>query len=339
MDGIYRVRGALFGALVGLVAGCGEPAECFVGPTFESVEYNVTDPELAELARASDQSYQSCVELCPIEEVAPFNDDIDVQSCSFDGTADPVTSPGTEGGASDDAEHYGVMTCDVYKKDYCVGGRGHGSIVLPSATQDGGAGTWLANMATAEHGSIAAFEAVADELAAFNAPTTLVRRAKSAASDEARHTELVAELAQAYGASFTPARRRPFGARTLEAFAIENAVEGCVRETWAALEACHQARFASDPAVRAAMLTIAHDESQHAELAWAIHRWAIRQLSRDARARVEAALRDAAQSVQRELLSPARPHDARLGLPGGEAAIDLLAALRHSVLEPALAAA
>jgi len=50
--------------------------------------------------------------------------------------------------------------------------------------------------------------------------------------------------------------------------ALENAVEGCVRETYGALIATRQAEAASDPVVRRAMRKIAADETAHAALSW-----------------------------------------------------------------------
>jgi hypothetical protein len=68
--------------------------------------------------------------------------------------------------------------------------------------------------------------------------------------------------------------------------ATENAVEGCVRETFGALVAHHQAAHASDPVIASAMRTIAEDETRHAALAWAIARWADARLDERARVRV-----------------------------------------------------
>ena len=67
---------------------------------------------------------------------------------------------------------------------------------------------------------------------------------------------------------------------TFEAFVLENAVEGCVRETFGALLAMHQRERAADPGVRGPCAASPQDETRHAELAWAIHRWALPRLSR-----------------------------------------------------------
>jgi hypothetical protein len=61
--------------------------------------------------------------------------------------------------------------------------------------------------------------------------------------------------------------------RSLEQLAVENAVEGCVRETYGALLATWQARAAAEPRVRAMMAAVAVDETRHAQLAWDLDAW------------------------------------------------------------------
>jgi hypothetical protein len=117
--------------------------------------------------------------------------------------------------------------------------------------------------------------------------------------------------------------------RDLETIAIENAVEGCVRETWAALEANHQARAAVHADVRSAMRRIAADETRHAELARDIDAWARSRLPRASRGRVVKARGVAVRSLQRSL---SRPRDAALhecaGIPRPAVARRLLEGLR-----------
>ncbi|MDC0670585.1 hypothetical protein [Nannocystis radixulma] len=117
-------------------------------------------------------------------------------------------------------------------------------------------------------------------------------------------------------------------ARTLLAIAVENAVEGCVRETWAALVAAHQARWAAHPAVRSVYRTIAADEARHAELAWAIDSWLSGQLDADGRARVVQARRTAADALAAHLATATdAPELAALGLPAARVAAELFAGL------------
>lgn len=67
-----------------------------------------------------------------------------------------------------------------------------------------------------------------------------------------------------------PARRavcpsvEPVTAPNLEALALENAVEGCVRETFGALCGGYQAARAADPVVRRTLAQITRDETTHA---------------------------------------------------------------------------
>jgi hypothetical protein len=82
----------------------------------------------------------------------------------------------------------------------------------------------------------------------------------------------------------------PLGRRSLEAIAIENAVEGCVNEGFAALLCEYQAQTATDPALAHAMTAIASDEQSHADLAFAISAWLDTQLAPSQRAAVDDAV-------------------------------------------------
>jgi hypothetical protein len=103
--------------------------------------------------------------------------------------------------------------------------------------------------------------------------------------------------------------------------AIENAVEGCVNETFGAAVGVVQSMTASDAHVRSAMRRIARDEMRHAELAWEVARWldgrlTDRERARVKRARAAAVLRlieEAAREVDRELVE-------ELGLPSASVA-------------------
>jgi hypothetical protein len=150
-------------------------------------------------------------------------------------------------------------------------------------------GTYFAELAYAEAASVEAFVQLAARLAAFGAPPRLRREALRSAKDETRHARIATRLARRHGE--VPAKPRPcsFARLTFEDFACENAAEGCVRETFAALVAMHQAERAREPSVARAMQAIAEDEARHAELAWAIHRWVMTRLSPQGRQRVRAA--------------------------------------------------
>ena len=93
--------------------------------------------------------------------------------------------------------------------------------------------------------------------------------------------------------------------RSIEAMALENAVEGCVRETYGALLATYQARAARDPVVRAVMKRIASDETRHAALSWDVGRWLETRLDREAKSRVLAAKQVAARELVSSVASEA----------------------------------
>ena len=210
-----------------------------------------------------------------------------------------------------------------------VEGRRPAGLALPQGgAARTAAGAWLAEAAWLEAASIHAFLHLARELSAHGAPEWLVKCALGAARDEVRHTVMMTHLATRYGAVPAPAHVALPDARSLEALAIENAAEGCVRETWGAVLALWQSRTARDPQIRAAFALIARDEIRHAGLAWAVDAWARPQLDEAARARVDAA-RDAAA---RELLDGhALEANLALGLPHGTEARALLARTHDSL--------
>jgi hypothetical protein len=155
-------------------------------------------------------------------------------------------------------------------------------------------------MAWLEAVSVHAFERLERELAAHGAPVRLRREARRARRDEVRHAALVRRLAQRRaGAPRRPDERALAPVRSLARLATENAVEGCVRETYGALVNFVDALASPDPELREAMRTIGEDECRHAELAWAIHAWALPRLSANEGARVQAAMRDAVGEIAR----------------------------------------
>ena len=165
----------------------------------------------------------------------------------------------------------------------CVGGR-----LPPGARLSDGqcatseTGAWFANLAELEEASVYAFVMLSVELRRFGAPDTLVARCLDAAVDEAHHTRLVSALAERFGAKLSPITLPSLPKeRSLREVALENAREGCVRETYGALVGVWQAKHSKDPIVREVMSRIAVDESRHAELSADIDRWARTALDRN----------------------------------------------------------
>src|SRR5207244_884717 len=125
---------------------------------------------------------------------------------------------------------------------YCqIGGTGRrpAGLVAPSRSGRGGdeVGAYWARAAHLEAASVHAFRTLAADLHAYGAPRRLVEAASRAAGDEVRHARACATLARRHGSSPVPVVVRSPPSRSLVEIAEENAVEGCVRETWGALVA------------------------------------------------------------------------------------------------------
>jgi hypothetical protein len=202
---------------------------------------------------------------------------------------------------------------------------------------------YLERQAYLEGASVEAFERFARELEGFGAPSELAQRARQARADEVRHHALLVALGRRFDPSFACAEpvAAPATHRSLYAFALENAVEGCVRETWGALLAHHQAARAADGAVRCACALIADDETKHAELSWAAHAWLLGQLSEGERAAIEGAMREAAAELLGELAvggGLSAGERAQLGLPSVAEACALMDSLYEQLWARPLAA-
>lgn len=173
-------------------------------------------------------------------------------------------------------------------------------------------GAQLAAMAELEAASVPAFERLARELAHWNAPAELVRRARLAMGDEIRHARVMTALAREYGYEPRAIEVPELPIRDLDAIAHENAIEGCVREAYGALVATYQAERAR-PELREAFRAIAVDERRHVELAEDVHAW----IGVDC-----AAIRKHAEHALRTSLVTSR-ECRELGLPDAAAAIAL----------------
>jgi hypothetical protein len=198
----------------------------------------------------------------------------------------------------------------------------------------------LADAAWLEAASVDAFQILRRELRAVGAPRRLLRAASRSARDERRHARIAGALARRFGVAVPVVERGANPPRSLTELALENAVEGCVRETWGALIALRQAARASDLGVRAAMSRIAPDEVRHAELAWAIDRWLGRRLNAEQRRQVRNARLAAFAELARELrLELPVAERSRLGLPGRDEAALMWAELSRLTAREATAVA
>ena len=193
-------------------------------------------------------------------------------------------------------------------------------------------GEWFARAAFLEAASVDAFHILHDELAHHGAPPELLAEALSSAREEVSHARMMRALAKSFGAAWEPPSVQRARVRDLEAIALENAVEGCVRETYGALQNAWQAERAASSSVRAAMRVIARDEAKHASLAWKIAAWADARLDPDARARVARARRDAVAELERSIaLVPDTSVVRTCGIPHAASARSLVEGLKREL--------
>jgi hypothetical protein len=284
---------------------------------------DVVDAKVASAARA-DASLPSniCRDVC-----GPLGDGETLLGC-WAATVEAVPAPGSAGlprGAV-------VVECRKHTPGGCdpvAAGRdtrARRTAFAPSARD---VGSWLARAAQAERTAVRAFEEMTRELHELGAPRSLVRAARRARGDEVRHARTMTSLARAHGARVRPVTFHRTARRSLAAFAIENAVEGCVRELFAAAVAVHQSRAAA-PELRDAFAAIARDETRHAALALRTFAWCRARLDAPTLARLERALDRALES----LLEGWEPGDAALGLPAPRDARTLASRLAADVWAP-----
>lgn len=104
---------------------------------------------------------------------------------------------------------------------------------------------------------------------------------------------MIGALAKRFGGKGAIVSKERPSIRSLEEMALENAVEGCIRETFGAYVAHIQAEQAKDKEVRGILRRVAADETMHAGLAWEIHAWAMARLGVEARERIAYRMKEA----------------------------------------------
>ncbi len=219
-------------------------------------------------------------------------------------------------------------------------GRGHASVqpadTLASQSEDV-VGTWLAEASHAQSVSRMALRAVEWELEAHDAPLELVCGARCVAAAALNNAAMLETLALRWGVRPGQPTVVSVPVRPVEALAAENATQGCVRETWAALEARYQSLAARDPVIRRTMGRVACDALRHAELSWSVDAWARRRLGRVARERVERARLRSVQDLLGALsLERERELCIEAGLPTVATARGLARALCEALWSPPL---
>lgn len=216
---------------------------------------------------------------------------------------------------------YGQPNC-------AIGRRPPGLVSSGTAACDEALGRFFAEAAHLEAASVPAFAQLRAELAALGAPVELQRWALAAELEEIGHTRTTARLAARFGGAPTDPQVEARPLRGAFELALDNVVEGCVRETFGALVAQHQALHAEDPEVRAAMVGIAEDETRHAELSWAVDAWLQARLSADERLVLSRARAAAVRGLARELdVEVEEALVTQAGMPRAEVAKEMLGAL------------
>ncbi len=263
------------------VSACSSPYPC--GGGFTSQTYDVTFTVCAADGGTGDAGdagacFTTCDEAC--STLKPASDNGFGECVNPDGA---TAAPGT------------TMTASCQTALNCTGRKLDG-IAAPHVDGEP-LGAWLARAAWLEASAVHAFRRLARELRAHGAPERLVSAARAAARDEIRHARIMSALARKHGAVVPRIVTTALPVRDLESIARENAVEGCVSETYGAAIAAWQASHSNDADVAHAMSMIAPDELRHAALGWAVHAWAERRLPRDARERVRHARDEAARAL------------------------------------------
>ncbi|HTJ42007.1 MAG TPA: hypothetical protein VL463_07905 [Kofleriaceae bacterium] len=192
------------------------------------------------------------------------------------------------------------LSMKYYEPIECEAGRRTDGCAAPAKIRAASAGAaYFVAQARLEAEAVHAFARMIRELRAHGAPSSLITRASKAREDEIRHARVVARMARDAGGSVEPVAAPPMHVRDLRAVAIENMIEGCVRETHAAAVVTHQALATRS----ATWASIARDEIDHAALAADAAAWMHARLGPSARRAIDRARANAID----ELIAHARP--------------------------------
>jgi hypothetical protein len=189
-----------------------------------------------------------------------------------------------------------------------ISGRRPRGLAPPRVPRRTPLGDYFAANAHLESASVRAFRDLGRSLEALGAPPRLSRAARRSANEERGHARATGRLARRFGGRTARPRARAVSSPTLLELLEDDAVEGCVKETFGALLATWQASHAEDARVRRTMCRIALDETRHAALAWEVLAWGMPRVSLDERRRVEKALEMALSEL--ESASPFPVHSA-----------------------------
>lgn len=282
----------------------------------EELTENHVDNLLAQQGQ-TDPAKLDCAEYCEDNSGETRVESITVCELKIDAelSGDPNTVAGT-------------FHCEGTGTFLCQGGRrplGH----IEVACADPGLPAFLAACARLEAASVHAFSQLAARLTAWGAPADLVDRCHRAADEEETHAALLGGLAREAGATVEPATQLEVAVDLARA-ALDNAVEGCVNEAWAALACAVTARHADDRVLREVYARLAADEAGHAQLAWDLHAWFLEQVTAEQRADIVAAQQRALADLPMVAGAQRRSAPPALALPGAHIAASFAAGLARA---------
>lgn len=340
-DELKRVFRGILVALAVPAAGCGGATPLATGGTDASVDavsradvVDVPPPPPDDGRCTPVPTTGTCSESvlypCGIPELPPGAQTVTLTPLQCDRLCAPAYPMGRNGGTGCGAgrSSQGAESVVVNCATCAIGRRTQGFEARGGASGDA-VGRYFAAAAQLEAAAVMAFRTLADELRAHDAPAHLVDHAARSADEERRHARVTRHIALAHGSAPPRVKLSPRAPRALAEVALENAVEGCVRETYGALVAHWQREHAEDLAVREAMAVIAEDETRHAALAWSVHAWVAPRLDDATREAVRAARERAVDALARELDAEVPAALVRgAGLPPREVAVAMLDGLR-----------
>ncbi len=174
------------------------------------------------------------------------------------------------------------------------------------------------------------FVRLAQDLQHHRAPKELIARALRGADETSEHFQLLCAEVRLHRLSVCPAPPpAALPPRTLNEVAQINLVRGVVGEQFAAVVCLHQARHATEHALRTICMKTVEDVSRHAAYALELHHWLLGQLS-PARGRALAELERRSATQLGSWLPGHAPRLTRfLGLPSVACGLWLLSALRQ----------
>ena len=257
--------------------------ECVTGASCTStgVTAKLSDEVFSQYLVEGEITEESCASLC-WEELNLYESDL--CACEYTGT-------------NDSGEH-GVTCEQSYCYTYYYEGRVHGSIPKTKRNPSNSVlGNYFARVSNAEASSIAAFLQLRKELKFHNAPQGLLDRCFLAAKQEVDHARVMIKLAELHQGKLAPFIFGKFEPRTLLELTLDNAVEGCIFETFSALKLLQQAKKSDHPVLTQTLKQIALDEISHAELAWDIHKYLMTKLSKEERQIVRTAQKNAVSTL------------------------------------------